>query len=268
MTSHDAHIHLFRRGYRGDREPDAELQQYEELRRRHDVGTALVVGYEGDAHAGNNDYVLALAATRRWIAPLPYLRLDSVTTHQEVDAWWDRGAVGVAAYVPDVSALGAVDPEVWRLLASRRAVVSVNAPVEVWAGADEWLRRLDGAQVLVSHLGLPGPLVGQGADAVRERITPVVALARHEHVSVKLSGAYAVDPAWPHQAAAPVVEAVLAAFGTGRVVWGSDFSPGLETVDDSHLFALPAGTGSLSGAERASILGETLRSILGRVRRA
>ena len=268
MTRHDAHIHLFRCGYRGDRESGAELQQYNELRWRHDVASALVVGYESDPSMGNNEYVLGLAETLEWIAPLPYLHLDAVTSAREVEAWWERGAVGVAVYVSDAAALAAVDSEVWQFLASRRAVVSVNAPAGVWADVGEWLRQVDGAQVLVSHLGLPGSLVGEEADFVRDRIAPVLALVAREHVAVKLSAAYAIDPVWPHAAAGPVVEEVLETFGTGRVVWGSDFSPGLETVDDEQLFALPAGAGWLSPSERAEIEGGTLRGILERVQRA
>ncbi|MFZ5847143.1 MAG: amidohydrolase family protein [Actinomycetota bacterium] len=265
MTRLDAHIHLFQRGYREDRDPDAELEQYAMLRERHDVVTALAVGYEGDPHLGNNEYLLDIAAARPWIAPAPYLHLDAVTSAREVEGWWARGAVGVAVYAPDAGALDLVDAAVWEMLARRSAVISVNAPAHVWAQADGWLRRVAGAQVLVSHLGLPGDLAGATADVVRERTAPVLELAAHDGVSVKLSGAYAVDPVWPHAAARPVVEEVLAAFGAARVAWGSDFWPGLETLEEDQLFAMPPGTRLLSPDERDLVSGGTLRAILDRV---
>ena len=63
---------------------------------------------------------------------------------------------------------------------------------------------------------------------LREKLEPVVDLARADNVFVKLSGLYAIDPKFPHAGAQPEGEMLLEAFGASRVVWGSDSSPALE----------------------------------------
>src|SRR5690606_23430538 len=111
------------------------------------------------------------------------------------------------------------------------------------------------------HLGLPG----RHADppepaAARATLAALLALAGHTHVTVKLSGLYAISEPphdFPHAAAAPFVDVVLDAFGPSRLVWGSDFSPALgyvsfaQTLDPRHL----AGC---TPAEVEAVMGGTL----------
>ena len=270
----DSHIHLFADGYAGatGRSPAGgdELTVYEELRRRHGIGLALVVGYEGeDRYIGNNGYVLALAAERDWIAPVAYLPLAAerpAATAEDVAALSSAGAAGFAFYVA-----GSAEGEALRSLAqstleelnARRALLSLNATPEGLAAAGRTPAALEGCRLVFSHLGLPGPFAAPPSPAVaRERLRPLLALADRANVAVKLSGAYAIGP-FPHESARPFVDCLLDAFGPDRILWGSDFAPALDEVS----FAEAASTHLLTGCtseEIDAVMGGNLRRLLER----
>jgi len=262
----DAHVHLFADGYAGVRgRPPAgpdELAAYERLRERHGIDCALLVGYEGEPrYAGNTDYALGLAAKRRWIAPLGFLRAPGFDRVRAVHA---GGGVGFAIYLADLEegAAFARWPQALRqLLNDQAAVLSFNARPEAVAAADPALRELDGCALLFSHLGLPG-LHEQvpSLAAARDRLAPLLGLADRSNVAVKLSGAYAVDP-YPHAAAQRFVDVLLDAYGPDRLLWGSDFSPVLDYVS----FAEVTATHLLSrcaAAEVDSVMGGNLLRLL------
>lgn len=253
MPRADAHLHLFARGFAGptgasDAGPD-ELGAYERLRALHGIERGLVVGYEGEPrYAGNSEELLELARTRPWIAPLAYLPAGRPPDPGRLRELRDRGAAGVAVYLPDAAAgraFAAWPASARAALRDLGAIVSLNATPEATAEIGAAIADLAGAWTLFSHLGLPGRHARPpAASAARARLAPLLALAAHDHVAVKLSGLYAIsDPPhdFPHAAAAPFVAAVLEAFGPSRLVWGSDFSPALgyvsfaQTADPRHL---------------------------------
>ena len=86
--------------------------------------------------------------------------------------------------------------------------------------------------MLVSHLGEPPQTaLPPEPDTAAAALQTVTALARFPGVSEKLRGFYAVsDPGhdYPHEAGWPYVERLVTAFGSDRLVWGSDFSPCLD----------------------------------------
>lgn len=262
MTRFDAHIHLFEHGYSGERPPCAELADYLAARERHGIGRALVVGYEGDARfAGNNAYVLGLAGRHEWIVPLTFLDATR-TTAETVEHAIDAGAAGFSMYLgADRSLVDRVPVEVWRAIDGTAGLLSLNAGPGALSAFADVAPGLAETTVLISHLGLPGP-------APVPAITPddpLDRLAAFPNVLVKLSGLYAIDPAFPHSAATAHVESVLRAFGADRLVWGSDFSPGLDVVREPELFALPGWvTAMFSEADLADVLGGTLHRIVGR----
>lgn len=271
MRRFDSHIHLFEHGFGGDRPAGAELVQYERLRTVAGIDAALVVAYEGQGFAGNNAYVLELAAVRGWIIPFVYLHLPGSgaegvvppgSVQKQVEKAIAGGARGLALYVePGSGDLADVPRSAWTVIEESGAALSVNAPARVWAEAKSWLSAHN-VPVLVSHMGLPGPGSAAEGGVNEDMLQPVLALAEFPHVAVKLSGAYAIDPRAPHVGAAPVVRRILDAFGTERVCWGSDFSPALTAVDETAMLALPAGTEGLTDAERDAILGGNLRRLL------
>lgn len=280
MTLADAHLHLFRRGWAGadGRAPEGdgeELAAYERLRADHGIARGLVLAYEPEPeprYAGNGEELLALARERAWIAPLVHLPHDRPPAPGRLRELRARGAAGVALYLPGAAqgdAVAAWPAAALAELREERAIVSLNATPEATARLGSFAAALDGCTLLFSHLGLPGRWDGVApptAAQARERLAPLLALAELPHVAVKLSGLYAISaPAhgFPHAAAVPYAEAVLAAFGPGRLLWGSDFSPSQEFVSfpqAADVRTLLAGCGP---EEIDDVMGRNLLRLLG-----
>jgi L-fuconolactonase len=92
---------------------------------------------------------------------------------------------------------------------------------------------------------------------------PLLALASLPHVSVKLSGLYDIDAAYPHWAARETVARVVDAYGPSRVVWGSDFPVLLDALSELEAFDLPTWVHDiLSPDELDQVLGGNLLAIL------
>ena len=89
-------------------------------------------------------------------------------------------------------------------------------------------------------------------------------------MSVKLSGFYAVsDPGhdYPHEAAWPYVERLVTAFGSGRLLWGSDFSPCLDWLTFPQTMDLFEKMPFLDRHDLDAITGGNLLALLEEVRR-
>jgi L-fuconolactonase len=133
--------------------------------------------------------------------------------------------------------------------------------------------RIPELRIVLNHTGFTQAGIGRDEHG-RPRIdspvpqpheAQVLALSRHVNVSVILSGAYGFSRLdYPYPDVAEVVRRVADAFGTERLMWGSDFPwivdrPGyracLELIDHH----LPG----LSPAERTAVLGENIRRVLG-----
>ena len=278
MPAADAHVHLFSRGFAGvvGESPAGgdELEVYERLRAHHGIDRALVVGYEAEPrYAGNNDELLALAATRPWIAPLAYLPVRPAPTVERLRELRAAGAAGFAVYVAtDVDGRALRDWPAATLaeLRGQAALISFNAGPAGTAAVAAVIDGLEGCRLLFSHLGLPGRFAAApGPGEVRERLAALLALAGRGEVAVKLSGLYAIsDPAhdFPHSAAGVVVDVLLDAFGPSRMLWGSDFSPALDFVS----FPQAADTRWLSGCsatEVDDVMGANLLRLLNQTAR-
>ncbi|MEH1013164.1 amidohydrolase family protein [Micromonospora sp. CPCC 206060] len=273
MRRADAHLHLFAAGYPGryGRSPAGgdELAVYQGIRRAHGISRALVIGYEGEAQfAGNNDHVARLAAAHDWIAPVAYVPPGG--PEGGTGTFWSAGFVGIAAYLPDPAAADRFAGWVTReatALNRVAALISLNATPAATAHLGPALTALDGCTVLFSHLGLPGaqPVVPT-REAAAGILTPLTNLAGLPHVGVKISGLYAVsEPSddFPHHAARPFVDLLLARFGARRLYWGSDFAPALDHVSFAQTLH-PVGLDGLADDERDDILGGNLLRALDR----
>jgi len=103
----------------------------------------------------------------------------------------------------------------------------------------------------------------------RKALQPVLDLAACSGPRVKLSGFYALsDPGhdYPHRAAWPYVEALLEAFGSGRLLWASDFSPCLDWLSFPQTLGLFALMPFLDDQARHRIEGPNLLDLLAEVR--
>lgn len=261
----DAHIHLFRNGFIDD--SGDEVVRYDRLRGDAGIDAALVVGYEGAPRfAGNNAEILDLSRRLPWVRPTAYVDASLPPSADRIRRLHRAGFVGWSAYLPATGPTLS-DWSADRLSALGGGILSLNATPAALERAGNTVAGLDETAVLVSHIGLPGADV-LGADAATARLlmAPLLALARHEHVSVKLSGLYAVDPDYPHTGASAAVVSVLDSFGAHRVAWGSDFSPVTSHVTPALAMQIPAWiTDQASPDELAAIAGGTLHRHLAHV---
>ena len=270
----DAHLHLFRRGYGapaiaarlGGR---SDIAAYDLLRQTHGIATGLVIGYEADGiDPDNNRYLRELAQGRDWLHSLAFRHV-----HAPPGPGWTRerlaeGHRGLALYLADAAAAGALSDwpaEVWHCLNDHAALISLNARPEATALLAPLIAAAPDCRFLFSHIGLPGRLatLRQG-EAVRDRLAPMLALAGCDNVLVKLSGLYAIcDPPdlWPQQPAVAFIAEVLAAFGPGRCLWGSDFSPALEFLAFDQTIPVLSGC-HLTPEETGQVMGANLVRLL------
>ncbi len=275
----DAHAHFFHAGYVAILPDDCrriqpdEVTLYQGLARQYGVQQVLAVGYEGEKWAvGNNRYLSRLAASLPWLRPVAFVAEPAKLQLATLENWRQESFVGLSFYCFDASqiaSLGQVSPEIWRWLAAQRWLVSVNSRGEHWAAWLPLLERQPDLRLLVSHLGLPPAVSEVPAEAAaRQALKDILALARFPGVQVKLSGFYALaQPGYdyPHQAAWPYVEILLAAFGSTRLLWGSDFSPSLEWLSFPQTFGLFKAMPFLNEADRERIEGGNLLALLAEV---
>jgi len=274
MILADAHLHLFRHGFPGVYGRallGSEIDVYEAFRAKHDIAAGLIVGYQGDGiDPENNAYIRELATTRSWIVTLAYVEPGAMPSAAAIEALIAAGHSGLAVYVLDdraAAALSAWDAATWRALEAHGAIVSFNIglpQIGILAAIAEASPR---CRLIASHMGLPGThRETPSRDAARAELAPLLALAPHPNVYVKLSGFYAVsDPshAWPHSAAAPFVAVLVEGFGAGRCLWGSDFSPALDHVSFAQTITVP-GLDAFDEATHAAVMGGNLLRMLGR----
>lgn len=129
-------------------------------------------------------------------------------------------------------------------------------------------------RLVVDHLGLPPPPAFPRSRRFFDTIPELLALASAPNVAVKLTGAPSLSAApYPFDDLWPVLHQVLGAFGPDRVMWGSDFTRvtgrsqhprhpgGRHTYAD--LVDYLRATGELGAAEKAALLGGTVRAWFG-----
>lgn len=259
----DAHIHLFRTGYGLDTDPDDELHRYLALRAAAGIDRAVVIGYEGlPQFRGNNDYVLALAREHPWIVPLAYLDVAEPPTPATLDRLREQGFAGFSLYLAGAEpGLGGWPADSLAALAG--ALLSVNADPPSLGRAEPVLASLTSTTIMISHLGGPGTAAaGLSTAAAAELLAPVLRLARHDQVAVKLSGLYAIDPHYPHPRAEGAAAALLAGVDSGKLLWGSDFTPALLAIRPDQLTRLPDWLDRRLGEGRTAVLGENLATMI------
>jgi len=149
-------------------------------------------------------------------------------------------------------------------LVARRAIISVNLSWEALAALRPFCERLAECRILLSHLGLPGPVEESPSGRLAAGFRPFFKM---RHVGVKASGFYAAERvahAFPHRHARALMLALAQRLGPDRLCWGSDFSPALAQVSFIQTIEAVRGAG-FPAREAGAILGGNLRDMLARV---
>ncbi len=271
----DAHIHLFEGGYGGSfaARPGVRIDEaacYASLAADHGVTAALIVGYTDAPWARTNtEYLARMVQEHAWVRPLAYVDPAQPPTVENLERLRSQGFCGISLYISGeerVDALLRIPGEVWDWLTVGRCLVSVNSSGKDWGAWSKILERYGDLTLIVSHVGLP-PRVSEPPTEPESRraMADVVALAEFPGPRVKLSGFYALtEPGYdyPHRAAWPYVESLLEAYGVGRLLWASDFSPSLDWLTFPQTFGLFSHMPFLSDSDRAQIEGANLLALL------
>ena len=273
----DAHIHLFERGYQGGSftsRPGVlvdELLCYQSLMKDYHIKAALVVGFEGEEWClKNNDFLAGLIPNHPWIQALAFCHLDQQADLMvKLEKWKMQGFKGLSLYLlneVDNGNLVKIPEEFWEWVTRHGWLISVNSKGSLWKSWKNVLEIHPMLKLIVSHLGLPGKCMKPPSEHEASVILkPLTDLAEYPKVHVKLSGFYALtEPGhdYPHPAAWPLTKELVNSFGTGRLLWGSDFSPSLDYLSFPQTFELFEKMPFLKEEEILGILGENLLRVL------
>jgi predicted TIM-barrel fold metal-dependent hydrolase len=273
MTCADAHMHLFREGYRrpghGSLFGIGELEAYDVLRKSHGVERALAIGYEVDGlDPSNNRYLRRLAASRDWLYSLAYVDAGANPDEEAVEDLLGAGHSGLAIYALGASQAQAVrrwPSRVWNLLGQRNALISFNARPDAIQALLTLVREASDVSFLFSHLGLPGVIPPDiSALELQSRLSPLLSLAGCPNVFVKISGLYATSESahsFPHRGGETAVQMLLDTFGPRQCLWASDFAPALDFVSFPQTIAI-GPLNKLAPADRALVVRDNLFRLL------
>ena len=138
-----------------------------------------------------------------------------------------RGLVGIRiAIATDQDAAAARDGKFERLLAAAERVgvtVCVGCPGYL-EPAETVVRAHPGLQFVIDHLGLMQYPRSPDPDHF-ERLPLLLAMSRNSNLAVKTTGLPTLSELpFPYRDVWPVLDRLLDAFGSDRVLWGSDFT--------------------------------------------
>lgn len=242
------------------------------------VCAAIGAGDPRTANPDNNGYVARAAAAHparlavladvdsRWSAT--YHRPGAA--HRLERTLAETGAVGVTHYLAD-DVDGWFDDGEGQAFLARAAelgtVLSLHAPPAWFPSLGRALRAAPPPTVLLHHQGL---VVPGGATFDRD-LRNLTALAAVPAVHVKVSGFhYLADRPWayPYAGTHVALRALVAAFGTGRLLWGSDFPVARPHVTYRQSLELVreltgADAGILGGNAARILTGDDTRTVAG-----
>ena len=189
----------------------------------------------------------------------------SPSVSEEIAEWARTpGAVGARIVLWHDQSFDAADAGFARILAAGAAH---NLPVNIlaWdnlAVFDALARAHPDTQLVLDHLGLRQPFTPPRPDAPFAALEQVLALARHDNVVIKITGAGTLShEAFPFADIWSPLARIFEAWGFERCLWGTDWTRATAflTYDEGvELFRrhLP-----LSDSERAALMGGSLTRV-------
>ena len=149
----------------------------------------------------------------------------------------------------------------WEELACCNAVIQFHLDAAYADQVECIARQYPRLKLILDHMGYPEVSGGLSA------FEPILALARHENVYVKISDvAGRSSETFPFEDVHPFIKALLNAFGAERAVWGTGY-PGHHRIKHNwlplseELRLMREGLPFLTDADRDLILGDTAANI-------
>jgi len=142
-------------------------------------------------------------------------------------------------------------------------IAGVEIPPQT-AMIERVLRAFPELQVIVDHCGVTLPADPTAAHArTREQITGAARLAAYPNAALKWGHAPELSAhPYPYPDLIEMLHELLEAFGSQRVMWASDWMPGVTPHSWAESLYYLRDSEQLSPAEKTAVLGGTVRSIL------
>ncbi|MCY3866957.1 MAG: amidohydrolase family protein [Chloroflexi bacterium] len=258
--------------------PDPETRgSFEQLRYEmdsHGVDRALIVCAEIEHNPDNNQYVYEKTFEQR----------DRFAFVIDVDSFWtstyhrpgavERLAVGIARWRPAGFTHYIADPAedaawltssdgmaLFELAQTEGILASIHCRPQHQKHIRALAKRFPRLTILMHHMGHPKALEPEG-------LSDILATARQDNVTVKVSGFYnsTTMPPWdyPLSDVQPIVNALYQRFGGSRLLWGSDYPVcrgyfsyrhAIEIMRRHCDFIPPADMDAVMGGNLAALLG-------------
>lgn len=176
------------------------------------------------------------------------------------------GTVGVRIMMREGVSTDAADPGLNRVLAAgARHGLPVN--ILCWGRleqAGQLAARNPNTRVVIDHIGLRQPFEPPAPAAPWADVPKLLALAAHDNISVKISGACTLShEAFPYKDIWDPLGRIFDAFGFDRCMWGTDWTRATALLTYKQGVEAFRVTDRLSDGDRAALMGETLKRVYG-----
>jgi predicted TIM-barrel fold metal-dependent hydrolase len=177
-----------------------------------------------------------------------------------------KGTVGIRVFLRDEASADPADPAINRVLAeaarhSRPVNLACRGRLDQ---AGQLAARNPNTRLVVDHLGLAQPHEPPPPAAPFAELPQLLALATHDNVAVKVSGACTLShEKFPYNDIWDPLARVFDAFGFDRCMWGTDWTRAVGMLTYEQGVQAFLVTARLSQSERTALMGETLKQIYG-----
>jgi L-fuconolactonase len=174
------------------------------------------------------------------------------------------GTVGIRVFLRDNASPDPADPAINHVLA---VAAQHSLPVNLACTgrleqAGGLAARNPNTRLVIDHLGLPQPQVPPAPAQPFADLPKLLALARHDNIAVKVSGACTLShEAFPYKDLWDPLGRVFDAFGFDRCLWGTDWTRAVGLLTYAQGVEAFRVTDRLSDSERTALMGETLSKI-------
>jgi L-fuconolactonase len=174
------------------------------------------------------------------------------------------GTVGIRVFLRDNASPDPADPAINHVLA---VAAQHSLPVNLACTgrleqAGGLAARNPNTRLVIDHLGLPQPQVPPAPAQPFADLPKLLALARHDNIAVKVSGACTLShEAFPYKDLWDPLGRVFDAFGFDRCLWGTDWTRAVGLLTYEQGVEAFRVTDRLSDSERTALMGKTLSKI-------
>jgi L-fuconolactonase len=190
---------------------------------------------------------------------------QSESVEEEIGEWQRTpGVVGARILLMDGPASRPEDPGLNRVLA---AGAKHGLPINVMCWGQlalfgELAKRNPNTRMVLDHLGLRQPFEPPAPDEPFADLDKVIALADHDNVSIKISGACTLShEPFPYNDLWAPLRRIFDAFGLARCMWGTDWTRAVGLLSYEQGVDAFRVTAELSEAERALLMGGSVAQI-------